>query len=108
MKSNLKVVNLIVSGKIPLKRKLKVNEFDKLILKCGWFLPREKMILLSKQFNYRKKVELNVHKKQKNPYVTIWFSGAIIIVGLKNKKEASDIYDLVIKDIKKCCPGALI
>ena len=92
---------MIVSGKIPIKKRFTIKQVDKLILDCGWFLPREKIIMFSKQFNYWKTGILNVHKKQKNPYVTVWFSGAIVIVGLKSKKEANDIYDLVIKDLNK-------
>ena len=107
MKNNLKVVNMIVSGKLLIKRRLSNKDAEKLINQCNWFLPREDNIMLSKQFNYRKDGKLNVHKKQKNPYVTVWFSGAIVIVGLRNRKEANDIYDLVVKDIKKCCKGIL-
>jgi len=107
MKNNLKVVNMIVSGKIPIKRRFNQKDVSKLINNANWFSPRRDDILFSKQFNYRKIKILNVHKKQKNPYVTLWYSGAIVIVGLKNRKEANDIYELVIKDIKKCCRGVL-
>ncbi len=98
---------MIVSGRIPVKRRFKIVEVDKLINRLNWFSPREDQIMFSKQFKYRKKVELNVHKKQKNPYVTVWYSGAIVIVGLRNRKEANDIYDLVIKDLKQICPSIL-
>jgi len=108
MKNNLRIVNLIVSGKIPIKRKFKLTEVNYLINNLDWFSPREDQIMFSKQYNYRKKKILNVHKKQKNPYVTIWFSGAIVIVGLKNKKEGNEIYDLVIKDLKKATKGVLL
>jgi len=102
MKNNLKIVNMIVSGKIPLKKRMTTKDQSNIIMKCDWFSPRENMTMISKQFDYRKKKMLNVHKKQKNPYVTVWCSGAIVIVGLKNRKEANDIHDLVIKDLKKC------
>lgn len=102
MKNNLRIVNMIVSGKIPLKKRMTTKNQSDMIMRCDWFSPREDMIMISKQFNYRKKKILNVHKKQKNPYVTIWCSGAIVIVGLKNRKEANDIYDLVIKNLKYC------
>jgi len=108
MKNNLKVSNMIMSGRIPVKRKFKIEEVNKLINRLNWFLPREDNIMFSKQFKYRKKVELNVHKQQKNPYVSIWYSGAIVIVGLRSKKEGNEIYDLVIKDLKQICPSILI
>jgi len=100
---NFKVVNMIVSGKIDLKKRMsRQNQVD-MIMRGDWFCPREDNIMISKQFNYRKAGKLNVHKKQKNPYVTIWCSGSFVIVGLKNKKEARDIYNLIIKDLKKYC-----
>ena len=61
----------------------------------------------SKKFYIRDKIEMSVHNKVKQPYTTIFALGGIIIVGLKNKKEANQVYDLVIKDIKKVCPGIL-
>jgi len=107
MKNNLKVVNMVVSGKIPIKKPMSLKIFEKLIDKYNWFLPREDNIMLSKQFNYRKLKALNVHKRQKNPYVTIWCSGSIIIVGLKNRQEANDIYNFVIKELKSISKNIL-
>jgi len=107
VKNNLKIVNMIVSGKLPVKRRFSNEDVEKLINDCGWFLPREDNIMFSKQFDYRKDGKLNVHKKQKNPYVSIWFSGSIVIVGLKNRKEVNDIYDLVIEDIKSLRSGLI-
>ncbi len=51
--------------------------------------------------------KISVHHKEKAPYVTIFALGGIIIVGLKNKKEADVIYNLVIKDIKKVSKGLI-
>jgi len=105
MKNNLKVSNLVMSGRLPLKKeRISVKEFDKLILKYDWedvsfgenYAPR-----FSKKFYIRKKKEFSVHHKEKAPHVTIFALGGIIIVGLKNKKEANIVYDLVIKDIIK-------
>jgi len=104
---NFKIVNMIVSGKIELKKKMSRQDQLKMIMRANWFCPREDNIMISKQFEYRKDGSLNVHKKQKNPYTTIWCSGAFVIVGLKSKKETRDIYDLIIKDLKKCCRGLL-
>ncbi len=101
MKDNFEVVNMIVSGKVNLKKRISRKDQSNMIMKCGWHLPREDEIMISKQFDYRKKIELNVHKKKKDPFVTIWCSGAFVIVGLRSKKEARDIYDLLIKDLKK-------
>ena len=102
MKDNFKIVNMIVSGKIGINKRISSKDQSKLINDFGWHLPREDNIMVSKQFEYRKDGILNVHKKQKNPFVTIWCSGSFVIVGLKSKKEARDIYELLIKDLKKC------
>ena len=102
MSDNFKVVNMIVSGKIGLKRRMSTKDQSNMVMKSGWHLPREDNIMISKQFDYRKKEELNIHKKKKNPFVTIWCSGAFVIVGLRSKKEARDVYELLIGDLKRC------
>ena len=108
MKNNLKISNIVMSGRIPLNsERISVKEFDLLIQKCGWmdmsmgenFAPR-----FSKKFYIRKKKEMSGHRKEKQPYCTIFALGGIIIVGLKSKKEADIVYDLVIQDLKKVCP----
>lgn len=105
MKNNLKISNIVMSGRIPLKKeRISVKQFDLLIEKCGW---REVSFgenygsRFSKKFYIREKKEMSVHNKEKQPYVTIFALGGIIIVGLKNRKEADQVYDLVIKDLKK-------
>lgn len=100
MKNNLKIVNIVMFGKIPLKRRINTDIQNKLI-KIGWFSPREDNILLSKVFEIRDPNELDNKGKQKNPYATIWCGGTIGIVGLKTKKEGDLIYDQVIQDIKR-------
>lgn len=111
MKNNLKISNIVMSGRIPLKKeRISVKAFDTLIQKCGWmemsigenYAPR-----FSKKFYIREKKEMSVHNKEKQPYVTIFALGGIIIVGLKSKREGDIVYDLVIKDIKKFCPSIL-
>ena len=93
-----------MSGKIPLKRKVSVKDYQNLINKCNWneiVFGENFSYRYSKQYNVRKKQEMSVHHKIKMPYVTLYHLGGIIIVGLKNKKEGHIVYDLVIKDLKK-------
>lgn len=104
MKNNLKVANVVMSGKIPLNKKITFDQFERLIEKFGWeeVSPGENYSSrFSKTFCVRKQKELSVRSKIKNPYCTIFALGGIIIVGLKSKKEGNIVYDLVIEDLKK-------
>ena len=111
MKNNLKIKNIVMSGRIPLKKeRISVKDFDLLMTRCNWMemsLGENYGSRFSKKFYIRKKKEISVHHKEKAPYVTIFALGGIIIVGLRNRKEANQVYDLVIKDIKKVCPKIL-
>ncbi len=111
MKNNLKISNIVMSGRIPLKKeRISAKQFDLLIEKYGWSevsFGENYGSRFSKKFHIREKKEMSVHNKEKQPYVTIFALGGIIIVGLKSKKEADVVYDLVIKDIKKACPKIL-
>ena len=109
--NNLKIRNIVMSGKIPLnKKRIPISVFDSLIMKCEWFnmsLGENYGSRFSKKFYIRKKKEFSVHHQEKAPYVTLFALGGIIIVGLKNKKEANIVYNLVIKDLKKVSRGLL-
>ena len=110
MKNNLKVVNIVMTGKIPINRTLSVKDYDNLINKFNWFeVSRGENLAsrFSKRFNIRKTKEISVCHKEKQPYVTLFHLGGIIMVGLKTKKEGHQIYDLVIKELKKVCPKKL-
>ena len=100
-----------MSGRIPLKKeRISMKEFDLLIQKSDWnevSFGENYGSRFSKKFYIREKKEMSVRNKEKQPYVTIFALGGIIIVGLKSRKEADQVYDLVIKDIKKACPKIL-
>lgn len=110
MKNNLKISNIVMSGRIPINRRLSVEDYEKLInnfnwnvVECGENMPSR----YSKKFFIRDKKEMSVHNREKAPYVTLFHLGGIIIVGLKSKKEGNIVYDLVIKELKKVCPKKL-
>lgn len=111
MKNNLKIANIVMSGRIPLKKeRIGIKDFILLINKCDWMdmsLGENYGSRFSKKFYIRKQKEMSVRNKEKQPYVTLFNLGGIIIVGLRSKKEGDEVYDLVIKDIKKCCPKIL-
>ena len=110
MKKNLKVTNICMSGRIPLNRKISVKDYQKLINKCDW----EEIVFgenfayrYSKKYDIREKKGISVHNKVKMPYVTLFHLGGIIIVGLISKKEGHEVYDLVLKDLKKVSKNLL-
>jgi len=104
----LYISNMVVTGKISLNRLISVEEGNKLINNFGWmWINEERSPILSKTIQLRKEQVLSVHKKIKQPYVSIWTSGAINIVGVKSMKEAKQVYEIVLKDLKKICPKKL-
>ena len=111
MKNNLKIKNIVMSGRIPLKRHLSIKDFTKLIYDHGWFevsIGENLASKFSKRFYIREKKEISVHHKEKAPYVTLFHKGGIILVGLKSKKEGDLVYDLVLRELKKVCPKKLL
>ena len=109
MKNNLRTVNVIVSGRIPLKENLSIKDYKKLVDRFNWnfFETNVGTPRYSKRFYIRDKEEISVRHQKKAPYVTLFHKGGIIMVGLKNKKEADIIYDLIINELKKVCPMKL-
>lgn len=104
----LYISNMVVTGKILLNKLISVEEGNKLINKYGFmWINEEYSPILSKRIELRKEKKLSVHGKIKQPYVSIWTSGAINIVGVKSMKEAKQVYDIVLSDLKKVCPKKL-
>ena len=108
MKNNLRITNMVFTGKLPFKHKLREIEKHRLVMKADFMVVNEEISpILSKRVRIRKKIEVSVHGKEKQPYVSIWSSGAINIVGVRSRPEANKVYDLVLKDIKKLSPRVL-
>ena len=106
MKNNLRISNIVFTGRMPFKRKLKVSEGNKLIYNLNWrWINEEVSPILVRKVKIRKNIKKSVHGKEKQPYVSIWCSGAINIVGVVSRKEANEVYDIVINDLKKSCKG---
>ena len=104
----LYVSNMVVTGKILLNKLMSVDEGNELIEKYGWmWINEEYSPILSKRIELRKEQKLSVQGKIKQPYVSIWTSGAINIVGVRSMKEAKQVYEIVLKDLKKICPKKL-
>ena len=109
MKNNLRITNMIFTGRIWEGKKLIHKEVSKLIKKgaISWMMVNEDISPIISAYITKPKKELNVHRKFKCFYVSIWTSGAINIVGVRSRKEANYVYDLVVKDIKRLCPRVL-
>ena len=108
MKNNLRISNIVFTGKMPFKKKYNEEEKKRLCERAGYIVVNEENSpILSKSVPIRNKEELSVHGKVKQPYVSIWFSGAINIVGVISVKEANKVYEIVMKDIKKYCRRVL-
>ena len=98
MNPNLRVTNMVVSGKIPTKKKLDygfIIERSKFL----WLLRNEDMSpILSVRFE-RESKEKNVHKKTKSVYISLWPSGAINLVGVRSLQEAKKFYEKITKEL---------
>lgn len=108
MKNNLRISNMVFTGKMPFKRKLREIETERLTMKAEYIVINEETSpIFMKKMHIRKNPKLSVHKTIKQPCAFIWTSGSINITGLLNRKEADQVYDLVMKDIKKYCKRVL-
>lgn len=108
MKNNLRISNIVMTGKLPFKRKLKESETNKLCLKGDYIVINEdNSPIFMKRMPIRKVKELSVHNKEKGVTCFIWTSGAINITGAITIEEGNKGYELVMKDIRKYCKGVL-
>jgi hypothetical protein len=105
MTNNLKITNMTLTGSMPFDYKLNEKEINKLVLEgeLRW-INMEKPMLLSIEI---KKEGINAHGKEKRVHVSVWPTGSITIVGATKKKEAEEIYEKVLYEIKKLCPRVL-
>lgn len=108
-KNNLRISNIIFSGRIWEGVKLNQKEVKRLIFKgdLNWMMINEDISPIISAHIPRPKKEISVHGTKKCFYVSIWTSGAINIVGVRSRKEADHVYNLVLKDIKKICKRVL-
>ncbi len=97
MKSNLRITNVVCSGKLPFR-----VDFKKIIQqnKSKYVIVNEDMSPILQRRFLRKIDDRNVHKKRKGICVSIWSSSAINIVGALSLEEAQKCYDKVVNEIK--------
>lgn len=100
-KVTLKVNNMVLTGHLPLKKKLSHEQINNLIKrgKMNWNLiceetcPRLHAIV--------EKDELKKNGKKKTASITLWFPNIINIVGVTSRREAEGYLYGVISDLKK-------
>jgi len=107
MKNNLKISNIVFTGRMPFKHKLTFDEECNLIKKSNlnWQLINEECSPIIRRFVEKK--GLSIRKRKKNSHVSIWTSGAIVITGVTSKKEADEHYKTTINDLNKFCKKVL-
>jgi len=105
--TKLKIINIVLNGKLPFKHKLKEDEVKKLINKgeMGWQVINEENFPILQA--HIEKEGMTVRRRKRNACVSIWTTGAINIVGVQEVKEGNKFYDLILKEIKKLCPRVL-
>ena len=102
-KENLRISNVVCTGKLPFNKKI---NFAKIVKKSNfdWVIVNEEICPILQVFFLRKEKDLNVHIKRKRICISIWYSGAVNIVGVLSLAEAQKYYDKVTIEIKKICP----
>jgi hypothetical protein len=97
----MRISNIVLTGKLPLKRKLNYNEILRFIDKgkLDWNLideertPRLQTIIA--------KDEYSNSGKQKKACITIWFPNTINMTGIKSVQEAEEYFDEVLGEFKR-------
>lgn len=106
MKNNLKISSMILNGKINLKRHLNESQIGDLIKRgeLRWYDIQQKPMSISAELEGQ---GVNSHGKKNKVFVSLWPTGSITITGVKKQKEAEEIYQKVLKEIKDICPEVL-
>lgn len=107
MKVNLKISNIVLTGRMPFKRKMREEDVRRLI-KLGTM----RWAVLNEDYSPTISAEVEregetIKHRKKRAYISIWTSGAINIVGVTSRKEANGHYARVVEEIKQCCKGVL-
>lgn len=101
---NMKVINMVVNGKIPFKRFLSVDEVNKLVEngKLEWGITNQDS---SPMLIARISLDgFNKLKKQRTGTITLWHSGSFNLAGVNKRSEAKKCYEEVIEDLIKLTP----
>jgi len=103
----LRISNIVLTGKMSFKHKLREKEVSRLIHrgKFNWMVINEEVSPIIQA--HIEKEGISVQKSKKNACISIWTSGAINIVGIQSIEEGEKIYLKVLSEIKKHCGRVL-
>lgn len=100
MKDNLRVVNVIATGKIPTKKRI---DFERLFKrsKMLWEIVNEDISPICMTRILRGKKDLNAQGKRKAISVAIWATGTVNICGSRSLKDARKAYNKVVRELRR-------
>ena len=100
MENNLRITNVVCTGKFPFKLKYP-EDWSKIINKSKYYcqIVNENVCPIL-QFKFEKDT-ITVNKKKGFAVVSIWSSGSTNIVGVLSLEEAQKYYDMVVTEIKR-------
>ena len=104
---NLRVSNIVMTGRLPFKHKINFEEMNRLVTKAGYQLINEESSpIMQKRIPILSRGK-NVNGRQKGWCISLWSSGAVNFVGLLKRKEGKECYEIVLKDVKRYCRRVL-
>ncbi len=100
VKNNLRITNVVCTGKLPIKLKYP-EDWSKIINKSKYYcqIVNENICPIL-QFKFEKD-NITVNKRKGFAVVSIWSSGSVNIVGVLSLAEAQKYYDQVTIEIKR-------
>ena len=107
MSDNLRITNMVLSGKAPFKRRLSDKDMEGVVTngRLHWEVHCENTspILMARI----KKDGLTLYGKAKHACVSFWVGGAVNIVGVTSRKEAECYYAAALQDIRRLTRGVV-
>lgn len=68
IKNNLRISNMVMTGRMPFRRKLSLEEYNRFIERFNWISVNDECSpILSKRVPIRNKIEKSIHGKEKQP-----------------------------------------
>lgn len=103
-KPDMKIINMVMNGKMPFERSLGFEEINKIIEKgtLDWSIINQET---SPMLIARMELEgFNKMNKQRTATITLWHSGSFNLAGVKKRNEAKECYELIIGELIKLVP----
>ncbi len=98
----MRVVNVIMSGKLPFLRKITQEEVNEIISSGGWFLINEEH-----SPTLQKRVEFEDKGKHRKISACLSMEGSMMIAGLRRKKEGDNLYNDILNELSELIPKVI-